>query len=765
MIGKPIIRLRITIRGAVQGVGFRPFIYRLATEFGLKGWVNNSPQGVFIEAEGIPEKLKKFLLRIETDKPPRSSIQSLESSYLDPVDYKKFEIKPSEEAGEKVALVLPDIATCPDCIKEIFDPNNRRYQYPFTNCTNCGPRFAIIQALPYDRVNTTMKKFKLCKSCHTEFENPLDRRFHAQPNACPFCGPHLELWNKNKKVLASYHEALLKAGTGIRDGKIVAVKGLGGFHLMADAQNDKAVVRLRRLKTREEKPFALMYPSLKSIKKDCQVSELEERLLLSPESPIVLLKHRASYIAKSVAPGNPNLGIMFPYTPLHHLLMAELGFPVVATSGNLADEPICIDEDEAIVRLGNIADLFLVHNRPIARHVDDSIVRLVMGRELVMRRARGYAPLPIHLKESLPSVLAVGAHLKNAIAIAVGNDVFISQHIGDLDTGPALDAFNRVVKSFEKLYEFKPAKIVCDMHPDYVSTRFAEKSKLPVIHIQHHYAHALSVMAENEIAGRVLSVSWDGTGYGLDETVWGSEFLLVDDNKFQRIAHLRTFRLPGGEIAIKEPRRSALGLLYEIFGDKVFTMKKLASIKSFSATELKIIKRIFNQNLNLPIASSIGRLFDSVASIIGLRQKMRFEGQAAMEIEFALDGIKTNKNYPYHIQKPKSSLSNKPLTDDLYIIIDWEPMILEILDDLNNKVGLGVISAKFHNTLVEIIIAVAKLVGEEKVVLTGGCFQNKYLTERAVTMLRKAGFHPYWHQRVPPNDGGIAIGQAIAAKD
>lgn len=766
IINKPIARLRITIRGAVQGVGFRPFIYRLATGFGLNGWVNNSSQGVFIEVEGSSEKLEKFLLHIETDKPPRSSIQSLESLYLDPVGYKRFEIKPSDKSGKKVALVLPDIATCPDCIKEIFDPLNRRYQYPFTNCTNCGPRFSIIEALPYDRANTTMKKFKLCDLCQAEYEDPLDRRFHAQPNACPVCGPHLELWNSKGEVLSSHHQALQQAAEAIRKGKIVAVKGIGGFHLMVDARKEKAVVRLRKLKAREEKPLALMYPALKLIKQNCAVSELEARLLLSPESPIVLLKHRFSNIAQSVAPGNPNLGIMLPYTPLHHLLMAELGFPVIATSGNLSDEPICIDEYEALERLRGIGDLFLVHNRPIARHVDDSIVRVVMNRELVMRRARGYAPLPIHLKEPLPKVLAVGAHLKNAIAISIGNDVFVSQHIGDLDTGPAVDAFKSVVKSFEKLYEFKPNKIVCDVHPDYVSTRFAEKSGLPVIHIQHHYAHALSVMAENELTGKVLSVSWDGTGYGLDQTIWGGEFLKINESGFERVAHLRTFRLPGGEAAIKEPRRSALSLLYEIFGDEVFKMKKLAPIKAFSIQEIKIIQTMLKQKVNSPIASSVGRLFDAVASIIDLRHKMRFEGQAAMELEFVLDGAESAQVYPFNISETTKARKHEKIQSGFEptFYLDWEPMILAILNDVQRKVPVGKISAKFHNSLVEIIVAVAKRIGEERVVLTGGCFQNKYLTERTIIRLRKTGFRPYWHQRVPPNDGGIALGQALAGQ-
>jgi hydrogenase maturation protein HypF len=437
--------------------------------------------------------------------------------------------------------------------------------------------------------------------------------------------------------------------------------------------------------------------------------------------------------------------------------MAELGFPVVATSGNRADEPICTDEYEALERLKGIADFFLVHNRPIARHVDDSIVRLVMDRELVLRRARGYAPLPVHLKEPLPSRLAVGAHLKNTIAISVGKEVFISQHIGDLETAQAFDAFHRVITSFEQLYESRPKAITCDMHPDYFSTRFAEKTGLPVISVQHHYAHVRSCMAENELTGSVLGVSWDGTGYGADHTVWGGEFLLVNDSGFERVAHLRTFRLPGGEMAIKEPRRVALGILYEIFGDKLFTMKDLTPVKAFSARDLKVLKMMLQQNLNSPITSSAGRLFDAVASIIGLRQKTRFEGQAAMELEFSLDGVETEEIYKFQIAE------NKKDNKQGAIVLDWESIILEILKDVRQKVPIGKISAKFHNTLVEMIIAVATQMGEEGVVLTGGCFQNKYLTERAVFRLRKEGFRPYWHQRVPPNDGGIALGQAVAA--
>ena len=483
-------RLRIIVRGAVQGVGFRPFIYRLATGAGLKGRVNNSAQGVFIEVEGSRAGLEAFLLRVEAEKPPLSSIQSLEASWLDPVGYVGFEIRQSESGGAKTTLVLPDIATCPDCLGEVFDPGNRRYGYPFTNCTNCGPRFSIIEALPYDRPNTSMKGFTMCPQCQAEYDDPRDRRFHAQPNACPVCGPQLELWDQKGDVLPGGNcGAIAAAADAIRQGQIVAVKGLGGFHLMVAAHHDEAIRRLRQLKHREEKPFAVMFPSLSAIKAACEVSPLEERLLRSPEAPIVLLRrihvsritHHVSALSPLLAPGNPNLGVMLPYTPLHHLLLSALGFPVVATSGNLSDEPICTDEHEALQRLGGIADLFLVHNRPIVRHVDDSIVRVMMGRELVLRRARGYAPLPVRFPPAIgnvqsaidKSVLAVGAHLKNTVALSVGAQVFISQHIGDLETDQAHEAFRRVIADFEDLYESRPAIIAADAHPDYLSTKFA----------------------------------------------------------------------------------------------------------------------------------------------------------------------------------------------------------------------------------------------------------------------------------------------------
>ena len=745
-------RAKVTVRGVVQGVGFRPFVYRLATQLKLSGWVLNAGQGVFIEVEGPKDRLQLFLLRLEKEKPPLAAIQSLEFSLLDAAGYDGFHIRYSEQSGRKTVMILPDVAVCTDCLRDIFDPENRRYRYPFTNCTNCGPRFSIIEALPYDRAHTSMKGFAMCRACETEYRDPSDRRFHAQPNGCPHCGPHLEFWDAKGHPLGKKEQALVSALDIVRDGQILALKGVGGFQLIVDARNADSVRRLRVRKRREEKPFALLYPSLDLIQQDCAVSKLEARLLQAPEAPIVLLsrKWNTSLLAPAVAPSSPSLGVMLPYSPLHHLLMRDLGFPVVATSGNLSNEPICIDEHEALQRLEGVADYFLVHNRPIVRHVDDSVARVICDREMVLRRARGYAPLPIHRKKALPCVLGVGAHLKNSIALSVGNEIFISQHIGDLETSEAFSTFRSTVADLPRLYEAKPNIIACDLHPDYLSTKHASRMRLPALKVQHHFAHVLACLAENELEGSVLGVAWDGTGYGTDGTVWGGEFLLTDEESFQRAAHFRQFRLPGGDAAVKEPRRTALGVLYEIWTDNLISDRRLAPIASFSNSELTVIAQMLSKGINSPLTSSAGRLFDAVASILGLRQRVTFEGQAAMELECAIRPH-IDELYPFEIMNGSPS------------IVDWGPMIPEILLDLQKGESVGIISAKFHNTLAEIIVAVARKVGAPRVLLTGGCFQNRFLIERSVRRLSEAGFQPYWHQRVPPNDGGIALGQIVAA--
>jgi hydrogenase maturation protein HypF len=744
----PRRRLQVALRGAVQGVGFRPFVYRLAKEMGLPGWVINSAQGVFIEVEGEEPKLWEFLTRVQSEKPAISFIQSIESSFLDCLGFTDFEIRESS-GGEKTALILPDIATCPDCLREINDRTNRRYHYPFTNCTNCGPRFTIIESLPYDRPHTTMKGFVMCADCEREYRDPADRRFHAQPNACPVCGPHLEFWTSDGQCLALRDEALEEATDAIRKRRILALKGLGGFHLIVDARDEGVVNELRRRKRREGKPFAVMYPCVDDVLRDCECSEIELRLLRSPESPIVLVRRReGAALSQAIAPENPYVGAMLPYTPLHHLLMQKLKFPVVATSGNLSEEPICTDEHEALERLRGIADVFLVHNRPILRHVDDSVVREMAGRELLLRRSRGFAPLPVQIEADVPSIVAVGPHQKNTIASSVGTQVFVSQHIGDLETAQSLRAFEDVNTAFRELYELKPEVVAHDMHPDYLSTQFALRSQEPLVAVQHHYAHVLSCMAENQVHGPVLGISWDGSGYGTDGTIWGGEFLRVSDGGYERVAHFRQFRLPGGEKAVKEPRRTALGILYELFGEAAFDMN-VAPLRVFSEAEKRVLHGMLQNGVNVPATSSAGRLFDAVASLLDIRQVARFEGQAAMELEFAAYKGQSEESFPFEVQLTNGAA-----------VVDWGPMIKALMGSAETVAELA---RTFHNTLARAVVAVAEHAGESKVVLSGGCFQNRYLTETVIDHLQRAGFQAYWHQRIPPNDGGISLGQVIAA--
>ncbi|MCP5518718.1 MAG: carbamoyltransferase HypF [Verrucomicrobiales bacterium] len=775
-------RLRLVIRGAVQGVGFRPFVHRLATELGLAGWVGNTSQGVIIEVEGSEAARDGFLRRLEAERPPRSAIHSLESTHLDPAGWRGFEIRASDPAGPKHALILPDIATCADCLAEIRDPANRRFRHPFTNCTNCGPRFSIIESLPYDRQNTSMRRFGMCARCTAEYHDPADRRFHAQPNACPECGPRLAWWHADGSVQAEGAAALAAAVQALRLGAIVAVKGLGGFHLMTLASSEEAVRRLRDRKRRGAKPFAVMAPSLKAIRRVCVVDPAEERLLRSPEAPIVLLRRlpgaSGEGLAASLAPGNPWLGVMLPYTPLHHLLLADVGDWLVATSGNLADEPICVDEHEARERLEGIADWYLVHDRPIVRHGDDSIVRVVLGREMVLRRARGLAPLPVLVGECLPPSIGFGAHLKNTVALGRDNQVFLSQHIGDLESPTAMAAFDRVIRDLTELLDIQPQLAASDMHPDYLSSQRAATSCLPTVCVQHHYAHVLACMAENSVPAPLLGVSWDGAGLGADGSVWGGEFLLVKPDAVVRAGCLRSFRLPGGDAAAVEPRRSALGLLHECYGAALSDQAQLASLRAFSQTERDLLLQALESGVNAPKTTSAGRLFDGVASILDLRHVSQFEGQAAMELEFAIEPDDSDDEYPFElitrptvgpgangipVPCPEHDRCHAFALAQETVIVDWGPTLEAILGDLRDGASVWSVSARFHNTLAEMILAVADRLGEPRVLLTGGCFQNRYLLERTVIRLKSKGFTPYWHQRVPPNDGGIALGQVLGA--
>ncbi len=725
-----IQRLRITLRGAVQGVGFRPFVYRLATAMNLTGWVLNSSAGLTVEVEGPSDQLAIFEQQLVRERPKASVVTVHESEWIAAEGSSRFEIHASDSDSGKTVNVLPDLATCQECREELFDPENRRFHYPFTNCTNCGPRYTIVLDIPYDRPNTSMREFVLCPACRGEYENPANRRFHAQPNACPVCGPRLN------STIEETAEALIQ-------GKIVALKGIGGFQLLVDARNAAAVARLRQRKHREEKPFALMMPALAVARDYCKISPAEVQLLESQAAPIVLLRPKpGTDIAWNVAHCSPYLGIMLPYSPLHHLLMQRCPYPLVATSGNLSDEPIAITNQEATTRLKDIADHFLLHNRPIVRPCDDSVVRLTRGRGGILRRARGYAPLGIRVWRELPPVLAVGGHLKNTVAIAVGREVFLSQHIGDLDTLEARRAFERAIDDLCKLYSFKPQGIVCDLHPDYASTLWAEKSALPLLRIQHHQAHAAACAAENNLQGEYLGVSWDGTGYGLDGAIWGGEFFRGSGSYFERIAHLRPFGLPGGDVAVREGWCSATSLLFNVFGEDFPEIAYAADSTENSRLDQAKVLNMLVHGTHAVSTTSVGRLFDGVAAIAGVARRNRFEGQAAMLLENEIGALRTEEAYP---------LSGG----------DWEPLIRGVIRDKRAGVTVPLMSARFHNALVNWIVEVAIESGLKQIVFSGGVFQNRYLTERASAVLESRGLTVHTHRQVPPNDGGIALGQAV----
>lgn len=741
----PRARARWILSGTVQGVGFRPFIHGLATDLGLTGWVRNSMEGLTVEAEGPPETLARFQSRLETEKPAHSVVSGMERVACAPENSACFEIKASDASAAPGTGVLPDLATCPRCVAEIFDPTNRRHLYPFTNCTGCGPRFTIVESLPYDRARTSMRHFQLCRKCREEYENPADRRFHAQPNACPECGPQLTFLDSHGRTRLRGHEALVETARQLAAGAVVAVKGLGGFHLLTLAEDAEAVRRLRARKQRPDKPLAVMFPSLIEARRHCQISPLEEQQICSPAAPIVLVRSRRR-LPREIAPGTSEIGALLPYTPLHHLLLAELGAPVVVTSANPPGAPICIDERTAPTALSGMADAFLAHQRPIVRHADDSVLRIVSGRPMLLRRARGFAPAPIPLPGTIPPTLALGAAQKNCVAFSVGAGVFISQHIGDLDSPGNRQARESVIADFKRLFGTQPVRTIGDLHPD--APPCPGGGSTPRHTVQHHCAHVLGCMAENGLRPPVLGVAWDGNGYGSDGSLWGGEFFRVTLGGVERVAHLRAFPLPGGEKAMREPRRCALGALSVLFGDALFTrFAHLPPVRAFPEPDRHRLRRILQRGFLSPLTSSAGRLFDAAASLLGLRQQSTFEGQAAMELEHALEGAVSGGHYPM------------PLGMDG--VLDWRPAFSGMLKDRRRPTAQ--VSAKFHRTLVEGIVTVAKRVREKHVVLSGGCFQNRHLTEHAVHRLGEEGFQAFWHQHVPPNDGGIALGQIAAA--
>lgn len=715
------MRIRARITGAVQGVGFRPHVFRMAQKHGVAGFVLNSTAGVLIEAEAEDGRVRAFVEELRRNPPPLARIASFLTELLPGAGYSGFHVEASDTGGEPEAFLPPDLAMCGDCRREIFDPRDRRYRYPFTTCTNCGPRYSIVDSLPYDRPRTTMRDFPMCPACEAEYRDPLNRRFHAQTNCCPACGPHLELWSADGRVLARRDDALRQAAEAVREGRILALKGIGGFHLICDARNHEVLRELRRRKRRPTKPFAVMLPGH------------GHPLLHTPASPIVLIENTLG-LPEEVAPGNPLAGVMIPYSPLHALLMNELGFPVVATSGNLTDDPICIDNREALERLGRIADLFLVHNRRILRPVDDSIVREIAGAPVILRRARGYAPLPFEAPRDLPELFATGGHMKNAVAFSRGRRVFLSQHLGDLSTHAAVENHRRMTADFRAIYNVRPAAVACDLHPDYASTQTAREMKTPVRAVQHHVAHLFSAVLEHRLEAPVFAASWDGTGAGADGTVWGGEFLLWEGRVLRRTGHLRPFRLPGGEQAVREPRRALLGVVWEM------RRPELAR-PLFADNEWKVLVRMLERGFHCPWTTSAGRLFDAAAALFGLCAVSSFEGEAAMRVEFAARGA-------------TGTAEAVPMEED------WAPLFEQLAD---GNLPVAQRAALLHESLAESVVSAARRAGVEQVVLTGGCFQNALLTEDAARRLREEGFRPLLHREAPPNDGGLAAGQLLAA--
>lgn len=741
--GEPRRRLRLDVTGAVQSVGFRPFVHRLATGEGLAGFVQNTATGASLEIEGSIDAIDRFLERLDAELPAPAQIVARTSKALAPLGEADFSIVDSRLVGRATARVLPDLVTCDACLREIFDPANRRHHYPFTTCTHCGPRYTIIEALPYDRARTSMRYFEMCHSCAAEYADPTSRRFHAETNACPACGPQLSMLDMGGRTVSSGSDALAIAAEALRSGGIVALKGIGGFQLLADARNEAAILGLRQRKRRPAKPFAVMVSSLDAARLIGEIGPLEEDVLCSPAGPIVLL-HSRREVAPAVAPDNPNIGVMLPSSPLHHILCRELSFPIVATSGNHGDEPIASTDTEALERLAGIADMILTHDRPIVRPVDDSVARLIAGVSTTLRNGRGYAPVVIHTASDAPAGLALGGQQKSAIALFRDKQIVLGPHIGDLDTVETRAAFERAVTDFAGLQAVAPEWVASDLHPDYFSSAVAGRLGLPAVPVPHHAAHVLAAMADNSLEGEVLGISWDGTGYGGDDTIWGGEFLAVDGTRIRRVAHLLPFRLPGGEIAAREPRRSALGVLHAI-GDARLT-------DTFTAGELSILRAMLDRQTHSPLTSSAGRLFDAVSSLLGLCQLASFEGEAAMAVEFAAE-------------RTTVDLDPAPMTlgGDGPLVLDWRPTLVNLLAARDHGASAADLAAAFHRALADAMVMVACGIGIRRVVLTGGCFQNARLTEMTAAGLVAGGFEVYRQRRVPPNDGGLAVGQALFA--
>jgi hydrogenase maturation protein HypF len=772
VIGSTIQRRRIVVQGIVQGVGFRPFVYGQALRLGLAGFVLNDSLGVTIEVEGTPETLDDFLRALHKETPPLARIDSVSVEPIPPGHETSFTIAHSQTGAERYALISPDTATCDDCLHELFDPTDRRYRYAFINCTNCGPRFTIVQDVPYDRDKTTMRVFPMCPACQAEYDDPLNRRFHAQPNACPICGPQVRLldWAEhatNQTPALSNADPIIAAAQRLAAGTILAIKGLGGYHLACDALNIETVKRMRQRKHREAKPFALMVPDLDTVRRLCQVSDAEAALLQSRRRPIVLLTRRSDCsVAPGVAPDYNTLGVMLPYTPLHHLLLhafaeaIEPGQPavLVMTSGNLSDEPIAYQDVEARERLAPIAEGMLAHNRDIHMRSDDSVMRITAGSEQFFRRSRGFAPEPIPLSFDFPvPLLACGGHLKNTFCLGKGRQAFVSHHIGDLEKLETLTSFRDGIEHFQRLFDIYPEAVAYDLHPEYLATKYALDMDISQkIGVQHHHAHIASVLAEHGLRGPVIGVAADGTGYGTDGAIWGCEIMIADLIGFERLAHLSYVPLPGGEQAVRQPWRMAAIYLAQAYGES-FLELDIPFVHLLDRSKWRTLARMTARSINSPPTSSLGRLFDAVAALVGLRSEVLYEGQAAIELEQLADAHKRQlETYPF------TSGDRTPMT------LDVAPMIRAIVNDIQHDIPISRIASRFHSSIAKLLatacLKTREQTGLNVVALSGGVFQNRLLLEQLVARLEEMAFQVYINRRMPPNDGGLSLGQiAVAA--
>ena len=739
------MRIGLTVRGVVQGVGFRPSVCRLARLLGLTGFVRNGRGSVRIEAQG-DRALE--LVEALSQLPPPIDVQQVDREELPDASDAGFEIAVSDDAARVEATLPPDLALCGDCAAEIEDPKARRFRYPFTNCTRCGPRFSIVEALPYDRARTSMKQFELCADCALEYGSVDDRRFHAEPIACPACGPSLALLDPSGRRLATREDALQGAAALLRQGGILALRAVGGFQLLTDATDQHAVRRLRERKHREEKPLAVLFESPAQARSHVLLSEAEERALSGPEAPILLVRQRPeSNIAPAVAPRNPRIGALLPYSPLHLVLSKAVGRPLVCTSGNRSEEPMCTGVTEALSALGEVADELLVHNREILRPIDDSVARLGPTGLCVLRRARGFSPRPVASLDSNRTVLAVGAQMKNTVTLLHRGQLIPSHHLGDLETVAAIAGQERAVDDLCRFFDASPDLVACDLHPDYASTQLAERIAgrlgVPLMRVQHHHAHVAAALAEHEVQQSVLGLAWDGTGLGPDGTIWGGEALIVDGASADRIAHLRPFRLPGGDAAARDPRRAALGVLHAI--DPALA-REWAS-RWYPPAHAGVLLGMLETGAHARLTTSMGRLFDALSALLGFAERSAFEGQAAIELELAAERAGAHEAYPML------------LVDGAPAMVDWEPALRAALGEADPEIA----AARFHAALIATTGTIAERAGKEHVVLSGGCFQNALLLNGSRQLLEARGFHVLSPERVPVNDGGISVGQAFVA--